>query len=112
VATPHPGVSAIPAKAPQIHTQPNKAIHMRSQLLTLFVLVFVLAAAQVSAAEPLREGITPNYEPLTEEALAWAVRKDDGAPLRDIEKAFDEIKSSGTLGAVLNRWIPLQVEVQ
>ena len=64
MATPHPGVYAIPAKAPQIHTQPNKAIHMRSQLLTLFVLVFVLAAAQVSAAEPLRVGITPNYEPL------------------------------------------------
>lgn len=52
------------------------------------------------------------YNPLTEEALAWAARKDDCALLRDIEKAFDEIKSSGARGAVRDRWIPLQVEVQ
>lgn len=52
------------------------------------------------------------YEPFTDEALAWAVRKDDETLLRRVEKAFDEIKSSGALGAVLNRWIPLQIEVQ
>jgi len=61
---------------------------------------------------PTEEALIGLYKPLTEEALAWAVRKDGGALLRDIEKAFDEIKSSGALGAVLNRWIPLQVEVQ
>ncbi len=52
------------------------------------------------------------YAPLTEEMLAWAVRKDDVALAEDLNRALGLMKSNGSLQYILNRWIPVTVEVR
>ena len=57
------------------------------------------------------KGLMGLYEPLTDEPLAWAVRKDDTS-LRDrLNAEFDRMRRSGTLGATLDKWMPIRVEV-
>lgn len=58
------------------------------------------------------EDLISQYSPLTEEMLAWAVRKEDGALLRELNQALNLMRSNGTLSYILNRWIPVQVEVR
>lgn len=43
---------------------------------------------------------------LTDEYLAWGVRKDDDALLQSANDFLDEIKRNGTLKEILSRWIP------
>ena len=52
------------------------------------------------------------YSPLTDEVLAWAVRKDDDALAGELNRALAKMKTSGTLRYILNRWIPVTVEVR
>jgi ABC-type amino acid transport substrate-binding protein len=52
------------------------------------------------------------YKPLTEENLAWAVRKDDARLAAMLNDALGAMKSKGTLRYILNRWIPVTVEVR
>ncbi len=52
------------------------------------------------------------YSPLTDEELAWAVRQDDGALVAELNRALTLMKGNGTLRYILNRWIPVTVEVQ
>ena len=52
------------------------------------------------------------YKPLTEEQLAWAVRKDDQQLADMLNKALNTMKSNGTLRYILNRWIPVTIEVR
>ncbi len=52
------------------------------------------------------------YSPLTEEMLAWAVRPGDVALLQELNRALTMMKSNGTLQYILNRWIPVQIEVK
>ena len=52
------------------------------------------------------------YSPLTDEMLAWAVRKDDDALAGELNRALAKMKASGTLRYILNRWIPVTVEVR
>jgi ABC-type amino acid transport substrate-binding protein len=52
------------------------------------------------------------YSPLTEEHLAWAVRKDDAALAARLDSALRTLKRNGTLRYILNRWIPVTVTVQ
>jgi len=52
------------------------------------------------------------YAPLTQEQLAWPVRKGDDALLAELNRALNLMKSNGTLRYILNRWIPVTVEVQ
>jgi polar amino acid transport system substrate-binding protein len=51
------------------------------------------------------------YQPLTKEQLAWAVRKDDTRMADLLNKALQSMQSNGTLRYILNRWIPVTVEV-
>lgn len=51
------------------------------------------------------------YAPLTEEMLAWAVRKEDGALAAELNRALQLMRGNGTLQYILNRWIPVTVEV-
>jgi len=44
---------------------------------------------------------------LTEEQLAWAVRKSDGEFLTSINRAFDKLQKEGRTSAILKRWLPL-----
>ncbi|MFT4615461.1 MAG: ABC-type amino acid transport substrate-binding protein [Bacteroidia bacterium] len=52
------------------------------------------------------------YHPLTSEQLAWAVSQKKAALIVDINRALAKLKSNGTLGYILNRWIPVRVEVK
>ena len=52
------------------------------------------------------------YHPLTNESLAWAVRRDDTALAAELNSALAKMKANGTLLYILNRWIPVTVEVQ
>jgi len=46
------------------------------------------------------------YRPLTEEYLAWAVRKGDGEPLRQrLNETLARWKANGQIDAVLDHWI-------
>ena len=52
------------------------------------------------------------YHPLTEESLAWAVRKTDHRLLEELNGALQTMRSSGTLRYILNRWIPVEINTQ
>ena len=52
------------------------------------------------------------YAPLTEEMLAWAVRKDDTALVEELNRALALLKSNGSLQYILNLWIRVTVEVR
>jgi len=51
------------------------------------------------------------YWPLTEEYLAWAVRKDDPILKHGLDRAIEDWKAEGYLESIINRWIPLQIQV-
>lgn len=51
------------------------------------------------------------YKPLTQEELAWAVRKDDEPLAARLNDALLTLKRNGTLAYIFNRWIPVTVEV-
>jgi len=52
------------------------------------------------------------YKPLTHEKLAWAVRRDDERLAAMLNDALRTMKGNGTLRYILNRWIPVTVEVR
>ncbi len=52
------------------------------------------------------------YSLMTEEMLAWAVRPADEALAIELNRALAVMKSNGTLQYILNRWIPVRVEVR
>jgi ABC-type amino acid transport substrate-binding protein len=52
------------------------------------------------------------YTPLTDEQLAWAVRRDDAHLATLLNDALRTMKSNGTLRYIVNRWIPVTVEVR
>ena len=52
------------------------------------------------------------YSPLTEEMLAWAVASDNDALAGDLNRALRLMQGNGTLQYILNRWIPVTVEVK
>ena len=52
------------------------------------------------------------YAPLTEEMLAWAVRPVDAELALELNRALGTMKSNGTLQYILNRWIPVKIEVR
>ena len=52
------------------------------------------------------------FEPLTDEYLAWGVRRSDLPLKRKLNKALASIKDSGQLEAIVNRWIQVSVQVK
>ena len=44
--------------------------------------------------------------------LAWAVGLGEHELLQELNRALGVMRSSGTLSYILNRWIPVQVEVR
>ena len=58
------------------------------------------------------EDLLSLYSPLTNEQLAWAVRKDDERLAQSLNAALQTMKGSGSLRYILNRWIPVTVEVR
>ena len=60
----------------------------------------------VLASEHETEGLTPIYTLLTEEYLAWAVRKEDVKLLNSANTFIEELTSDGRLKDMVNRWVP------
>lgn len=52
------------------------------------------------------------YTPLTEEMLAWAVALDDEILAQELNESLAVMKANGSLQYILNRWIPVTVEVR
>ncbi len=52
------------------------------------------------------------YHSLTNEELAWAVRKDDERLAEQLNVALAKLKANGTLRYILNRWIPVTLDVR
>jgi ABC-type amino acid transport substrate-binding protein len=52
------------------------------------------------------------YSALTDEKLAWAVRKGDDRLAAELNRGLAQMKANGTLRYILNRWIPVTVEVR
>lgn len=52
------------------------------------------------------------YTPLTEEMLAWAVAQDDEILAQELNESLAVMKANGSLQYILNRWIPVTVEVR
>lgn len=63
------------------------------------------------ADNPAGAGLVGLYTPLTEEYLAWAVRKGDEKLKAQLDAAVRAMKQRGVVDAIVRRWIDTQVEV-
>ena len=71
--------------------------------------VFIHDAPSIYGLTPTAEHeLVGRYEPLTEEYLAWAVRKDDDALRARLDAVLTTWNSDGTLDAVLSKWIKVR----
>jgi polar amino acid transport system substrate-binding protein len=75
------------------------------QKLDLFIhdapIIMMLAAENESRA------VLPLYSLLTEEYLAWGIRKDDTELLESANRFMTNIRGDGRLKKIVKRWIPL-----
>lgn len=53
-------------------------------------------------------GLAGRYTPLTEEYLAWAVRKDDDELAAAVDAVVERWRENGKIAAVLDRWIKVR----
>ena len=83
---------------------------LRSDEIDLYVHDAPTSWALASSAE--NNDLISLYSPLTDETLAWAVRKGDDALAAELNSALAKMKGNGTLRYILNRWIPVTVEVR
>jgi ABC-type amino acid transport substrate-binding protein len=51
------------------------------------------------------------YQPLTNEPLAWAVKKGNRKLLNELNQALKTLKERGLVSKVINTWIPITVKV-
>lgn len=66
--------------------------------------VFIIDAPIVW--EMSTQKLTPLLEPLTEEYLGWAVRKNDKILLDTVNKCLELMKADGSLDSIERRWVP------
>ncbi len=66
--------------------------------------VFIIDAPVVW--EMSNPSLTPLLEPLTDESLGWAVRKNDKAMLNGLNKCLEQMKRDGTLELIKKKWVP------
>lgn len=63
------------------------------------------------AGDPAQRDLHGLYQLLTDEALAWAVRRGDGALKAQLDAAIAAWQQDGRIEAVIDRWIPVRVTV-
>lgn len=51
------------------------------------------------------------YRPLTDEYLAWAVKKNNTGLANALNGALEILQQNGTLNLIMGRWIPVQVKI-
>lgn len=59
-----------------------------------------------------KAGLMGLYRPLTDEFLAWAVRRQDGDLASALNQALASIQADGRLNTIKGKWIPVQVKVR
>ena len=64
------------------------------------------------ANSPENQDLISLYAPLTEESLAWTVALDNELLARDLNESLAVMKANGSLQYILNRWIPVTIEVR
>jgi polar amino acid transport system substrate-binding protein len=64
------------------------------------------------AGSPTERELMGLYQPLTEEYLAWAVRKDDSRLHDALNAQLSVLRANGDLQRVLDRWITVRVKVR
>ena len=76
--------------------------------------VFVHDAPTIwqAVSDPANKTLKGLYWPLTEEYLAWAVRKTDDALRQELDRLLTEWKRSGRLQGILHQWLQVRVEVK
>lgn len=62
--------------------------------------------------DPSEQELMGLYRPLTNESLAWAVRKSEVKLRQELDDTLSALRASGELQAVINRWIPISVKIQ
>ncbi|MDG2308773.1 MAG: transporter substrate-binding domain-containing protein [Candidatus Binatia bacterium] len=62
--------------------------------------------------DPKERELLALYEPLTEEYLAWGVRKDDPNLKGALDGFVTRWKENGQMDSTVNKWIPVRVEVK
>lgn len=63
------------------------------------------------AADPTEQELAGIFRPLTSEQLAWIMRADDTLLQRQVNQVIAHWRASGRLATLLNRWLPVQIEV-
>ncbi len=58
-----------------------------------------------------RPGLVGLFEALTDEPIAWAVRKNDPALLIQMNRELERMKKEGTLQKILNKWLSTRIVV-
>lgn len=64
------------------------------------------------AADPDETDLLGIFRPLTEERLVWVMRAEDEVLGRNINRIIRAWRESGSLTALINRWIRTQVEIE
>lgn len=59
-----------------------------------------------------KKGLMGLYRPLTQEYLAWAVRKQDGELAVKLNQALQAMRADGRMNNIQGKWIPVQVKVR
>ncbi len=87
------------------YTTPESAV---SGLIRGNIDAFIYDAPMIAYAAARNEskGVVPVYNLLTEEYLAWAVKRDDKALQRQANAFLEKYKDDGRLDSTLRKWIP------
>ena len=61
------------------------------------------------ALAPDEDDLIGLFKPLTEEALAWAVARDDATLKAQLDGVIESWSNSNRVKAIVNKWIPVRV---
>ncbi len=64
------------------------------------------------ASEKMDQGLMGLYRPLTEEYLAWAIRRGDNSLYQSLSSVLEKWKESGYLQMLIDKWIRVRIEVE
>ena len=64
------------------------------------------------AGEKRDQGLMGLYRPLTEEYLAWAIRRGDNSLYQSLSSVLEKWKESGYLQMLIDKWIRVRIEVE
>ncbi|WP_116364471.1 transporter substrate-binding domain-containing protein [Parahaliea mediterranea] len=101
----------LPDAAVSFYADPEQAFAaLRADRIDLYIHDAPTSWQLANSAE--NDDLISTYSPLTEEMLAWAVRKGNASLQGELNNALQLMRGNGTLSYIQGRWIPVQVEVK